>query len=75
MNGEMPENITRYYTFGFAHAHAVNGFTYDKDVVVEITAPDPRAVMLRAFGREWAFEYCEVPDLKWFPRGVKVLVA
>lgn len=68
--------ITRYYTFGFDHAHAVGGFTYDKDIVVKITAPDPRAVMLATFGREWSFEYTkEQLDLSYFPRGIKELAA
>ena len=43
---------TSYFTFGYGHAHAVNGFTYDKDIVVRITAPDPRAVMHQWFGRK-----------------------
>lgn len=68
------EAITRYYTFGFDHAHAVGGFTYDKDIVVSITAPDPRAVMLETFGHEWSMEYtAEQLDLSYFPRGVKDL--
>ena len=69
-----PEPITRYYTFGFDHAHAVGGFTYDKDIVVKITAPDPRAVMLETFGRKWSMEYTEdTLDLSYYPRGIKEL--
>jgi hypothetical protein len=71
----LPEPITRYFTFGFDHAHAVDGFTYDHNIVVKITAPSPRAVMLDTFGREWAFEYtAEQLDLSYYPRGVKELV-
>lgn len=64
---------TAYFTFGQNHAHAVNGFTYDKDVVVKITAADPRGVMVAVFGRKWAFEYDEPPDMKHYPRGIKEL--
>jgi hypothetical protein len=64
--------LTRYFTFGFNHVHAVGGMTFDKDVVVEITAPDPRAVMVETFGRAWGMEYrrLEDVDLRWYPRGV-----
>jgi hypothetical protein len=66
--------ITRYYSFGFAHVHTVNGFTYDKDIIVKVTAPDPRAVMFQMFGPRWSFEYTEETlDLSFFPRGVKDL--
>jgi hypothetical protein len=70
----MPESVTRYYTFGFDHAHAVGGFTYDKDIVVKVTALDPRAVMLATFGRKWSMEYTEETlDLSYYPRGIKEL--
>lgn len=64
---------TSYFTFGQSHAHAVNGFTFDKDVVVKITAPDPRSVMCEHFGAKWAFEYDQCPDMGHFPRGIKEL--
>lgn len=68
--------VTRYFTFGFDHIHRVDGFTYDTDVVVKITAPDPRSVMLSRFGRGWAFEYREGElDLSLHPRGVTELEA
>lgn len=69
--------VTHFFTFGYDHAHAVGGFTYDKDVVVSITAPSPRAVMLRTFGRRWASEYATLEDvgLHHYPRGVKELMA
>lgn len=71
------DTITRYYTFGFDHAHAVGGFTYDKDIVVKITAPDPRAVMLQYFGREWSFEYRSEAEvgMHYYPRGIKEIIA
>jgi hypothetical protein len=65
-----------YFTFGFAHVHAVNGFTYDKDIVVEIIADHDdhaRQIMIRNFGTMWAFQYEEVPNMKYFPRGIKKL--
>jgi hypothetical protein len=65
-----------YFTFGQSHAHSVDGFTYDKDVVVEIEAPtagDAREIMLNTFGIVWSNQYSECPDLSYFPRGVKKL--
>lgn len=63
--------LTSYFTFGQAHIHSVDGFTYDKDVVVKVTAQHPRAVMFEWFGNKWAFEYSKQPNLAYFPRGVK----
>lgn len=67
--------ITRYFTFGQGHAHSVDGFTWDKDIVCEITADDPRGVMLETFGTKWGFEYETLDDvgLDYYPRGVRVL--
>lgn len=59
-----------YFTFGHGHAHALNGFTFDKDVVVRIESEDPRSTMLENFGGKWAFEYEEPPDMRYFPRGI-----
>lgn len=66
---------TNYFTFGFDHAHSVAGFTYDKDVVVKITAEDPRAVMFQHFGPKWAMQYDNLDELglEYYPRGVKEL--
>lgn len=64
---------TRYFTFGQSHVHSIDGFTYDKDVVVKITAEDPRDVMVANFGQVWAFEYEYEPNMKFFPRGIKEL--
>ena len=67
---------TSYFTFGQSHVHSVDGFTYDRDVIVKITAENPRDVMVSVFGRKWAFEYeeGEIPDLlHWFPRGIRTL--
>lgn len=64
---------TSYFTFGQSHAHALNGKTFDKDCVVKITAPDPRAVMVEAFGEKWGMEYDAEPDMSYYPRGVMTL--
>lgn len=75
---------TRYFTFGYSHRHEVDGVVYDKDVVVKITALDPRARMVEVFGTAWSFEYesvigdggavdflsPSVCDLIYYPRGV-----
>ena len=64
-----------YFTFGQNHAHTVNGFTFDKNVVVKITAPDPRAVMFETFGQKWAMQYDRLEDVKieYYPRGIREL--
>jgi hypothetical protein len=64
---------TNYFTFGFGHVHEVNGFIYDKDIVVKITADDPRQKMFDTFGRKWAMQYDTPPDMNYFPRGIKEL--
>lgn len=67
--------MTAWFTFGQSHAHSVNGFTFDKDVVVEITVPhnDPSQVMFATFGDKWAMQYNEKPDMRFYPRGIKKL--
>ncbi len=62
-----------YFTFGQNHTHSVNGMTWDKDIIVEIEAEDPRKVMFDTFGHFWGHEYDNPPDLRHFPRGVKRL--
>lgn len=64
---------TAYFTFGFGHVHSINDFTYDKDVLVKITADDPRQVMFDTFGPKWAMQYDSLDELKpeYYPRGVK----
>lgn len=64
---------TRYFSFGFGHVHRVNGFTFDKDILVKITAEDPRAKMFEMFGAKWAMEYEHPPDERYWPRGMKEL--
>jgi hypothetical protein len=68
-----------YFTFGQDHAHAVNGFTFDKDVVAVIEAQDSSAArdrMFEVFGPKWAFQYdITPPDMSDFPRGFKEIPA
>jgi len=61
---------TSYFTFGQSHVHRINGQLYDKDIVVKITATEPRELMVKHFGERWAMEYDKCPDLSLFPRGV-----
>lgn len=67
--------MTCWYTFGAGQAHHINGFTYDPNIVVQITAEDPRAVMNQWFGRRWSMEYHTIKDVKpeFYPRGIKVI--
>jgi len=65
-----------YFTFGQVHVHSVNGKTFDKDCVVEITAEDgnkARKKMFDTFGAKWAFQYDNKPDMKYFPRGIMTI--
>lgn len=62
--------MTAYFTFGQVHAHAFNGVTLDKDIVIEMESPDPRASMLELFGVKWSMQYDEPPNMAHFPRGI-----
>jgi len=68
-------DTTSYFTFGHGHRHVINDVVYDHNVIVRVTAPDPRAVMFKYFGSKWAFEYDESapPKLHHFPRGIITL--
>ena len=68
-----PPVQTSYFSFGQVHVHSINGKTFDKDCIVKITAEDPRAVMFKTFGPRWAFEYDEIPNMEYFPRGIIAL--
>lgn len=61
---------TSYFTFGQMHVHRLPNITLDKNIVIKITARDPRAKMFELFGEKWAMQYQECPDLKYFSRGV-----
>lgn len=62
-----------YFTFGQTHVHSVNGFTFDKDVVVMIKSTSydtARAIMIAYFGYKWAMQYDHTPNMFYFPRGI-----
>ena len=61
---------TSYFTLGQSHVYRLNEQTLDRDCVIKITAENPRELMVEYFGLEWAFEYDERPEMKYFPRGV-----
>lgn len=63
---------TSWFTFGQAHVHSVNGKTFDKDVVVEITSEDPRKKMMELFDIKWSIQYnsLEEVNLEYFPKGI-----
>ena len=64
---------TRWFTFGQNHVHNIRGFRLDKDIVLEITDPDPFDVMLDFFGTTWADQLNEIPDMEFYPRGIITL--
>ena len=61
---------TSYFTLGQSHVYRFNGQNLDRDCVIKITAENPRDVMIEYFGLEWAFEYDERPEMRYFPRGI-----
>jgi hypothetical protein len=66
--------VNYYFTFGQDHVHSIDGFTFDKDVVVAIeaeTSEEATRIMFDAFGRKWSMQYDHTPNLKFFPRGIK----
>lgn len=67
---EEQKQITRWYSFGHGHEHKFKEITLDVNILVEITDVNPRKVMVELFGDEWAFEYRELPQMKYFPRGI-----
>lgn len=64
---------TSWFTFGQCHIHDIEEGYFDKDVVVKITAKDPRAEMFRLFGPKWSMQYNDEPDLSLYPSGVITL--
>lgn len=67
----MSEIKTKYFTFGQNHIHKVDGFIFDCNIVVKISAKNPRKIMFKIFGDKWSFEYDSIPEMEFFPRGVK----
>ena len=61
-----------YVSFGQAHAHAINGITYDKDCLAEIhaeTLKEARDTAFEIFKGVFHRVYEELPDMSFFPRG------
>lgn len=63
---------TSYFTFGPFHIHQVDGVIFNKDIIVKITAEDPRERMFQLFGGKWSLQYGELPErfMERFPRGI-----
>lgn len=60
---EKAKKITRYFTFGAGHRHEWEGEVFDMDVILEITAVNPRAKMFELFGSKWCAEYNSLDDI------------
>jgi len=64
---------TFWITMGQAHVHNIDGQIIDKDVVVEIEAPNAAVARCRAyelFGFKWSMLYTENPGMDFFPKGI-----
>ncbi len=67
---------TFYVTFGFAHAHHLNGYTFDHNSVGTISAEgyaQARKVCFEAFGREFSAVQHWKPTMSHYPRGLHPL--
>lgn len=66
--------ISSYFSFGQDHIHkfyaSTGAILLDKDIIVKITDKDPREKMFELFGDVWSQQYDELPDMKYFPRGI-----
>lgn len=66
-----------YISFGSDHAHRVDGFTYDRNVLMGIKAEtegDARVVAFALFGPKFCTSYDENRvTLKNYPNGVRFL--
>ena len=61
------------FSFGFTHAHRVDGITWDKDSLVGIVGDNnaARDKMFELFGPKWAMQYrFDKRNHEYFPRGV-----
>lgn len=64
---------TYYISFGQTHTHSINGNTIDKDCLVGLLAENKDRARDKAFDIfKGVFHnvYEELPDMKYFPRGV-----
>lgn len=63
-------HIIRYFSFGQDHSSPFATkrgiITLDKDIIVKISAPNPREVMFSLFDDRWAEEYEELPDMEYY---------
>jgi hypothetical protein len=69
--------MTTYVTFGQAHAHSVNGKTFDKDCVAVIegnSREEERQIAFDAFNGKFCFSYFNeefhMEDMRYYPRGL-----
>ena len=61
-----------YVSFGQNHAHAIGGFTYDKDVIGIIEAEsssEAHRFAMEMFEGKFGTLYQACPDMSFFPRG------
>ena len=65
-----------YVTFGYGHAHSINGKTLDKDTVAVINHTEEesgREIAFELFGPKFCFEYPEEnwdeSKMSYFPKG------
>lgn len=66
----MSEKKSTYCTFGQTHKHVIDGVIYDKDTVVKLESENPEEKMIEMFGYNWSHIYDELPDMKYYPRGI-----
>ena len=67
---------TYYVTFGYAHAHHINGYTFDHDSVGTLLAKDYSHAHERCFdmfGPKFCFLHEAPPNMSYFPRGLHSL--
>lgn len=65
-----------WFTFEEGQAHLIDGFLYNKDVIVEIeeeTVAEATKKIISMFGDNWTGISYRQPNFNLFPRGVKKL--
>ena len=65
--------MKHYITFGQCHTHSLNGKTFDKDCVAVINGPNEKTCdewAFKWFGGEFHHHSPELPDMKYYPRGL-----
>jgi len=74
----LPPKVQDYFfTFGQDHLHMIDGFVYDRNVVVIIngTKYAARKRMFDLFGDKWSMCYDTMPNMSYFPGGLKRVCA